>query len=368
MKHLCTLFSKHNHFFIASAFLSIILLAFSASAFSAVILQYHHVSSTTPKSTSITPAQFELHLKYLKDNNFKVVPLSVLVDSIQKQTPMEDKTVAITFDDAYIDVLTQAKPLLDKYNYPYTMFANANIIDKNEGKKNSQYLSWEQLKAMGDDGMIIANHGFEHDSMIRVPNGLTKKEWLDKRAEQLLKSEQIIKDKTGQNWRYFAYPYGEYDVDVQAWIKENNFIAFSQQSGAIGLTTDLSIIPRFPASMPYDKIPSLRDKLNSLAFDITLEGKNAQTVFEHKQAQSITFSVATDDFYKSQLNCYISGLGKQKIKWLDDNNFSIDFSKPLPSGRVRCNCTAASISKSGRYYWYSKPWFVLKPGGAWYHL
>jgi len=348
--------------------LGIIVVILPVSAFGAVILQYHHVSDTTPKSTSITPTQFELHLKYLKDNDFKVVPLPQLVDAIKNQTPMEDKTVAITFDDAYIDVLTQAKPLLDKYNYPYTMFANADIINKNESKKHSQYLSWKQLKAMGEQGMTIANHGFSHDSMIRIPNGLTKTQWLDKRAQQLLLSEKIIKDKTGQSWRYFAYPYGEYDEDVQAWIKDNNFIAFSQQSGAIGLTTDLTIVPRFPASMPYDKIPSLRDKLNALAFDMTLVGDNAKTIFEYNEATSITFHVETSDFYKSQLNCYISGLGKQTIKWQDDDSFVIKFSGELPTGRVRCNCTAASISKPGRYYWYSKPWFVLKPGGAWYHL
>ena len=348
--------------------LGIILLSFSASAWSAVILQYHHVSDSTPKSTSITPEQFELHLKYLQENNFKVVPLSTLIEAIKNQTPIADKAVAITFDDAYIDVLTHAKPLLDKYNYAYTMFANANIINNNEHKKHSQYLSWAQLKSMGDDGMIIANHGFNHDSMIRISDGLSKKQWLDKLAKQLLKSEKIIKEKTGQSWRYFAYPYGEYDEDVQAWVKENNFIAFSQQSGAIGLATDLTTIPRFPASMPYDKISSLRDKLNSLAFNISLEGANAQTTFDHKQAKNITFRVDASDFYKSQLSCYISGLGKQKINWQSDDSFTITFSDDLPVGRVRCNCTAASISNPGRYYWYSKPWFVLKPDGSWYHL
>jgi hypothetical protein len=61
-------------------------------------------------------------------------------------------------------------------------------------------------------------------------------------------------------------------------------------------------------------------------------------------------------------------LGKQKIAWQGDNRFTINFSGDLPVGRVRCNCTAASISKPGRYYWYSKPWFILKEGGEWYHL
>jgi len=249
-------------------FVAIFLLFFHSTSFGAVILQYHHVSDTSPKSTSITPAQFEVHLRYLEEHSFNVVPLSKIMEKIKTQQPLKNKTVAITFDDAYIDVLTQAKPLLDKYNYPYTIFVNPAIISRNSDIKITNsidknkvplYLSWTQLKALGNEGVIIANHGFEHDSMTRITNDLTQAQWLAKQTELLLQSEEIIKDKTGQSWQYFAYPYGEYNPAIQNWIKENDFIAFSQQSGAVGLQTDLTIVPRFPASMPYDKISGLRD-------------------------------------------------------------------------------------------------------------
>lgn len=350
-------------FLFASLFLSVII-----NSYAAVILQYHHVSDSTPASTSISPKQFEVHLQYLKDKNFNVVPLSELIKSIKNQIPLADKTVAITFDDAYIDVLTNGKPILDKFSYPYTIYVNPGIINRNEKNTNSHYLSWSQLKVLADEGVIIANHGYEHDSMARITDGLTQKQWLEKQTDLLLKAEAQIEEHTGQSWKYFAYPYGEYDVAVQNWAKNNGFVAFSQQSGAIDLSTDLTSVPRFPASKPYDKISGLRDKLNSLAFNINLAGEQAETIFKHKEAKSITFDIESTDFYKSGLNCYISGLGKQKINWQDDKRFSIEFSKDLPVGRVRANCTAASISKPGRYYWYSKPWFILKEDGSWYHL
>jgi len=352
--------------------ITLFLLFFHFTSSAAVILQYHHVSDTTPKSTSITPEQFEVHLKYLQEHSFNVVPLSQVVEKIKNKQPLKDKTVVITFDDAYTDILTQAKPLLDQFNYPYTIFVNPAIINRNNNRankgKSSHYLSWEQLTSLADENVIIANHGYEHDSMTRITDGLTQTEWLNKQTALLLKAENIIKEKTGQSWHYFAYPYGEYSPAIQRWAAKNNFIAFSQQSGAVGLYTDLTNIPRFPASMPYDKISSLRDKLNSLAFNIQLQDKQAETIFEYQEAANISFNIETDDFYKSGLNCYISGLGKQKIHWQGDNRFTINFSGDLPVGRVRCNCTAASISKPGRYYWYSKPWFILKAGGEWYHL
>lgn len=344
------------------------LFLFHSVSFAAVVLQYHHVSDETPASTSISPKQFEAHLQYLKDNHFTVVPLPDVVNAIKQQKPLADKLVSITFDDAYVDLLTLAKPLLDKFNYPYTIFVNPGIIERYESRKKSPYLTWNQLKLLSDDGVILANHGFEHDSLARIPDGLSESDWLVQQGKLLHQAEAIIKEKTGQNWRYFAYPYGEYSPATQAWIKANGFVAFSQQSGAIGLSSDLTSLARFPASKPYDKLSSLRDKLNSLPLAIGLEGEQAQTIVKHKQSKSVTFSVTADDFYQSQLNCYISGLGKQKVEWLDDNHFSITFSDDLPVGRVRCNCTAASISQPGRYYWYSKPWFVLKPDGAWYHL
>jgi peptidoglycan/xylan/chitin deacetylase (PgdA/CDA1 family) len=341
-----------------------LLYALSFNSLAAVILQYHHVSATTPQSTSISPSQFEVHLQYLKDKNFTVVPLSALINAIKKQQPLKDRTVAITFDDAYQDNVTFAKPLLNKFGYPYTIFVNPSII--NRGTK--KYLSWQQLKALADEGVIIANHGYAHDSMARVPDDLSQDQWLKHYGQLLLDSEKLIEQKTGHSWRYFAYPYGEYSLLNQQWMKAHDFIAFTQQSGAIGLATDLSIVPRFPASQPYDTISGLRDKLNSLPLDVGLIGQNANTIFKHKSKTAIRFNVDEDDFNRSQLTCYVSGLGRQAINWQKNNSFTINFSADIPTGRVRCNCTAPSISQPGRYYWYSKPWFILEESGEWYPL
>ena len=330
----------------------------------AVILQYHHVSTDTPPSTSISPAQFEKHMRYLKDQGFTVVPLSTIVNAVKNKTVMSDKLVAITFDDAYLDILTHGKPILDAFNYPYTIFVNPSLVEA----KRPDYLSWEQLKMMAEQGAIIANHGWQHQSLTRVPDGVAPDMWLAQYEQDLRRAEQFIKENVGQSYRYFAYPYGEYTPEIQRWLAENQFVGFSQQSGAVGLNTDLAAIPRFPASQPYDKLTGLRDKLNSLPFSISLSEQDNQTIFRHQTLNSVTFHVEVDDFKPSQLNCYVSGLGKQKIDWVSDSSFQITFSDHLPIGRVRCNCTAPSLSQAGRYYWYSKPWFITKRDGSWYPL
>lgn len=344
--------------------IQIIIFSISFSTRAAVILQYHHVSEETPSSTSISPLQFEAHMQYLADNNYRVVPLSDIMNSVKKQQPIPKKTIAITFDDAYLNILTQAKPILDKFDFPFTIFINPAIVSRGL----DDYLSWQQLKQMSDDGVIIANHGYEHDSLARIPEDMNKTQWLKKHAELLLLAEKIIEEKTGQSWRYFSYPYGEFSPTIEQWLADHDFIAFSQQSGAVGLATSLTAVPRFPASEPYDQLDSLRDKLQSLPFTMIKETNDTQTVFNANTIKSVTFNIVVDDFHQSSLSCYVSGIGKQTVEWLSDDRFTINFTEDLPVGRVRCNCTAQSISQPGSFYWYSKPWFILKESGEWYPL
>ncbi|WDE05596.1 polysaccharide deacetylase family protein [Thalassomonas viridans] len=337
---------------------------YPTKALSAVILQYHHVNDNTPASTSISPDQFKKHLEYLKAQQFKVVPLSDVMNSIKKQQPIADKTVVITFDDAYLDIFTQARPLLEQYDYPYTVFINPAQIDKG----HSNYLSWQQIKTMADSGVIIANHGLEHDSAARKADKVSDEQWLLSYSYNIIEAEQIIKEKTGQNWQYFSYPYGEYSPAIQQWLRDNDYIGFSQQSGAVGLATDLTSVPRFPASRPYDKLSSLRDKLYSLPFSISLPDNRRNTIVNNQQTPDLDFKVIVHDFHPEKLSCYVSGLGRQQVIWQNESRFTIELEKALSPGRQRTNCTAPSISKPGRFYWYSRPWFILDKDNRWYPL
>lgn len=59
-------------------------LAQAGSADSVVVLQYHHVSDSTPAVTSIDPETFREHLQYLQDNNFNVIDITDARDAIEK--------------------------------------------------------------------------------------------------------------------------------------------------------------------------------------------------------------------------------------------------------------------------------------------
>ncbi|NMP16094.1 polysaccharide deacetylase family protein [Thalassotalea sp. Y01] len=343
--------------------LSVILMCCSLPSFATVILVYHHVSEKTPKSTSITPQQFEKHLQYLQQNDYKVVALNEVVERIKNNQPLIDKTVVITFDDGYSDILENGHPLLKRYGYPYTMFINPATVPNKAG----MYLTWLQIKAMSDDGVLIGNHGYLHDSLVKVPKGVSENTWLDNKLAELVKSEKVIEQHTGQSWRYFALPYGEYTPQAQQKLEKLGFVVFTQQSGAVGASTDLTAVPRFPASMPYDKLAALKDKLNALAFDLTTSSQRAETIVPFAAQPDTLVTLNSTDFYANMLACFIAGKGKAQIQWQDKKSFTMVFDSNFNPGRNRANCTAPSISKPGRFYWYSRAWFVPKKDGSWYN-
>ena len=343
--------------------ISLLMSLLSAPSFAAVILQYHHVSNDTPKITSISPSQFSAHLALLKEKQYTVIALPELLKKMEAGQDLTNH-VAITFDDGYINLLEHAVPELERYQYPYTIFVNPDVVDK----KVKNFLTWADLKKLGENGATIANHGLHHDSLARIPTGTSVEEWTQMQGQQILQAEARIKEQTGQSVRLYAYPYGEYIPQVQQWFKENNFTAFSQQSGAVASFTDKTQIPRFPVSYPYDQLESFSDKLNTLAFDLTPAQDSDITVVNHGFVKELVMRVNTMDFHPKLLACYVSGMGKQEVTWLDERTFKVTLDQDLKPGRQRSNCTAPSISKPSRYYWYSKPWFVLKPDGTWFPL
>ncbi len=327
----------------------------------AVILAYHHVATDTPKSTTISPSQFKAHLQYLKENQFQVVPLSQLVERLRLGQLFKDKTVAITFDDGFKDIYLNAHPMLQQYKFPYTVFINPKVVPK----ASTKYLTWAELRAMQDDGVIIANHGLTHDSLIKAPVGIDPKAWADQKIEQVEQAEQILKQKLGTSWRYFALPYGEYTPYAIAQLAQKQFTVFTQQSGAIGPNTEASLIPRFPASEPFDRLTTLKTKLHSLPFKVSKTSQWHDPITTNGAIVKAKVELKVDDFLTQQVQCFASN-GESEVRWQGQQYFELHLKSPLKTGRTKANCTAPSVSKPGRFYWFSLPWFVPKANGQWY--
>lgn len=346
----------------------LILLLFSPISQSLVILQYHHISDSTPKSTSLSPELFKQHLIYLKQNNFEVLSLGVVIKSLNLGKKFKDKTVVITFDDGYRSVYETAFPLLKKYQYPFTIFVHTAPLED----QLSQFISWQNLKEMTDSGASVANHTVHHQHLIKKN---IDDNWSQRKAiiiSEILNSQKLLEQKASKVLKALAYPYGEFDQQTKELAKTLGFIGLGQHSGGVSSKPDLLAIPRFPLGGNYGEIEDFATKVNSLAMPIKqvtlFDGVNNE-IQDHLLDKDVKKPKLKIQLFTEQpalnIQCY-SSRGNKLIKIKVENGYLFEPQNELPVGRSRYNCTATSEEEE-RFYWFSQPWILADSHGNFYN-
>ncbi|TRW48996.1 polysaccharide deacetylase family protein [Aliidiomarina halalkaliphila] len=324
------------------------------------VLLYHHVSDSTPRVTSVTEAELREHLQYLKDNDFTVIDIRDAIAAARGEKEIPEKSVVITFDDAYQNIFTNGRPILNEFDVPWTLFVTTDPI----GSRPGQYMSWDQIRELHEEGVVIANHSTDHAHLPRRLEGESERAWLQRMRENILSAEKKIKDEVGVSYKLFAYPYGEYNNKLADLVEELGFIGFGQHSGGFGAYSDFRAIPRFAAAGMYANLRTLGTKMAALNLPV-LEAHYSDTLLDHNDTKPVLeLVVDTDDFHRNQLNCFIRSQ-PHAPEWIEDNRFRIQASEAIGIGRQRYNCTAPSISKPGRFFWYSIQWIRPDAQGSW---
>lgn len=323
----------------------------------AVVLLYHHVDSDTPQVTSVTPEQFEQQLNHLAEQQFTVMPLPEIARRIAAGETLPDKTVAISFDDAYRSVYSQAFPRLKQRGWPFTVFVNTAAVDQHHGIQSS----WEQLREMAANGATIANHSVNHGHLARRLDNETEANWQTRVNAEISQAQQRIKDEIGHSEKLFAYPYGEFDLALQLLVKDLGYTAFGQQSGAWGGSTDSRAIPRFAFAGQYGDMKDFALKVSTLPFALS-SANTADNPLPHSNNRPLLRLEFETGNYQG-LNCFGSGQGALALKWLSKTIVEVTPNKAIPVGRSRVNCTMAA--GNGRFYWYSHQWIRLDASEQW---
>ena len=318
-----------------------------------VILVYHHVSTDTPPSTSISPEDFRKHLDYLLQNDFSVIPLDQMLETLQNGGQLPEKAIAITFDDGYISIYDTAFPMLQSYGFPFTLFLSTGPIDR----RQQGFMNWEQVKKMSEAGVIIANHMVEHPYMLDKYPRESEEQWISRLENELLAAEARIEQQTGQSHRYLAYPFGEFNADIKAMIGANGFIGLAQNSGAIGVNSDFLSLPRFPLASIYANLDTAKIKLDSKSFNVELV--RPQSPVTDIRNPSVTLKFNDGNYNLSQIGCFANSQ-PLPMTWIDRDEgiLLIQPTEDYSGRRWRYLCTAP-VPDESRYYWYSIQWINL---------
>jgi peptidoglycan/xylan/chitin deacetylase (PgdA/CDA1 family) len=313
---------------------------------------YHHVGVGEHPSTNVTVEQFEQHLAYLAENDYRVMALPEVVDAIRSGESLPTRTVAITFDDAYRSVYTEAFPRLRERGWPFTVFVNTGSVG------GGSFMSWEQMREMGRTGVGFANHSHSHDYLIRRRSGEDESAWMTRISEDIqraqAKMEEALPESVTTSPKLFAYPFGEYNRALADWLVDNGYIAFGQHSGALGVHTDWRAAPRFPVNERYAEMEGFARKVASMPLPVAAE-RPFDPVVSGRNPPELEVELTETPQRWRELRCYYGG-DALEVEWLEEGRrFRVQASSVLPEGRSRYNCT---VPVDGRFQWYSHLWIV----------
>jgi peptidoglycan/xylan/chitin deacetylase (PgdA/CDA1 family) len=183
----------------------------------AIVLCYHALSPGWTADLSTTPERFESQLALLQRRGYRGVRFGEAVRS-----PPPGRSVAITFDDAYRSVLEIARPILDRFGFPATVFAPTGGIDAGgplrwpgvdqwiggAHERELMPMSWTELRSLADAGWEIGSHTVSHPRLTQLDDAALEHE--------LVSSKAACERGLARPCASLAYPYGDVDGRVVA--------------------------------------------------------------------------------------------------------------------------------------------------------
>jgi len=181
------------------------------------ILMYHHIAVPPPDANvyeidlSVVPDEFAAQLAYLRDNGYTSISLYDLQYALALGYPLPANPILLTFDDGYVDMYTEAYPLLRQYGFTAAFFVVTDFVDLGY----PAYLNWAQIEEMAAGGMDFGPHSRDHQDLRRRDH--------DFLVWEILGPRQTLEAHLGRQPRFYAYPSGHYDDAVIQVLKEAGF-------------------------------------------------------------------------------------------------------------------------------------------------
>lgn len=179
------------------------------------ILCYHQIRNWTAKDSRaakdyIVPLEdFRAQMKMLADSGYNTILPDQLFSYLNYGTALPPKPIMLTFDDTDLDQYTVAAPEMKKYGFRGVFF----IMTVSLGRPG--YMSREQVRELSDAGHVIGSHTWDHHNVKKYQG----EDWVT----QIEKPTKTLKEITGKDVRYFAYPFGLWNKEAIPELKKRGF-------------------------------------------------------------------------------------------------------------------------------------------------
>jgi len=209
------------------------------------ILTYHSIDESD-SVISVSPAAFRAHMQSLRDHGFSVMALGRLLDAWDGRAEMPPRPVVLTFDDAYVNFATSARPVLESHGFRATVFAVAGRCGgwndwpgQLAGLPHLPLLAAADLRDAGAAGFEIGSHGLTHAALDALSPADAEREILDSRRR--------LEDAVGRPVELLAYPYGRASAPVRAAASAHYRAACGVAMARARASEDRHALPRIDA-------------------------------------------------------------------------------------------------------------------------
>jgi len=172
------------------------------------VLMYHSVSTVDGRlrGLAVPPRRLREQLDALAAAGYALVGLTEALRRNRTQT------VAVTFDDGYVDFL-EGLDVLREVGATATLYVNPGHVGTRMAL--GPLLSWDQIRDVAGAGVEIGNHSLVHHPLDVLPEALLDKE--------IRESTARLADELGGPARSFAYPHGYHSARVRAAVAQYGY-------------------------------------------------------------------------------------------------------------------------------------------------
>jgi peptidoglycan/xylan/chitin deacetylase (PgdA/CDA1 family) len=199
------------------------------------ILFYHRVSDDRDE-LAVTPASFAEQMGYLASEAYRVVDVLSAIDLLDSGKPLA-RTVALTFDDGFLDLAEHALPILSEHGFNATVFVAPAVTDGRTSfpwyrEEQPPLLAWEDIVELDRDGTLrFEAHSLTHPNLPALDD--------DTAREEIAGSKLELENRLGRVVRAFSYPSGLYGEREERIVADAGYgIAVSCEPGVNRRSTD----------------------------------------------------------------------------------------------------------------------------------
>ena len=229
------------------------------------VLAFHSISDLSGDRRlapyGVPPEAFAHQLDHLVEDGWAFVDIDGFLGAVAGGTALPARSLLVTFDDAYVDLLTAAVPILADRGIPAVAFPVSEHIGgtnvwRRRDARELLLLDAEGLREAAARGIVIGSHGGTHRPLVDVP--------ADELDSELTGSADRIESLGLPRPDVLSYPHGEWSPALAAAVGRAGYrAAFTVTAGAVRRLHDPYALPRIEV-LAGDTGPSLAGRLAKL--------------------------------------------------------------------------------------------------------